>query len=242
MARGPSYEQVRNALQAQWALLVDAFAELDPAGTTGCAGWTVADLQTHVAQTARGLARIAASPVQGAPQTGLDGWAGRLPEHAQALDEAARGPRESLQPAAEQALLVLETADPEAVVEQLTGRHRLLDACIFRLVEAVVHGLDVGVHPDGPSLKLVTRELARALAARHPGKSVEVRVPPYVAVQCLTGPRHTRGTPPNVVETDPVTWVLLAAGRLGWRDAIRDGRVRASGDRSDLSGVLPLLG
>jgi hypothetical protein len=79
------------------------------------------------------------------------------------------------------------------------------------------------------------------LAADAPGRAVEVRVPPYAAVQCVEGPRHTRGTPPNVVEMDPVTWVLLAAGRLAWPDAVAAGRVSASGPRADLSGLLPLL-
>ena len=108
--------------------------------------------------------------------------------------------------------------------------------------EAVVHGLDVDCAPDRTALKLVTREMARTLASRHPGKSVEVRVTPYVAVQCLTGPRHTRGTPPNVVETDALTFIRLACGRIGWPDAVRTGVLRASGERSDLSSVLPLLG
>jgi hypothetical protein len=69
---------------------------------------------------------------------------------------------------------------------------------------------------------------------------VELRVPPYVAVQAVAGPRHTRGTPPNVVETDPVTWLRLATGRLPWDEAVHTGRVAASGERADLSGYLPL--
>jgi hypothetical protein len=69
---------------------------------------------------------------------------------------------------------------------------------------------------------------------------VEVRVPPYGVVQCVEGPRHTRGTPPNVVETDAATWVAVATGRLGWEQAVGSGAVSASGERSDLSGYLPL--
>ena len=65
-------------------------------------------------------------------------------------------------------------------------------------------------------------------------------MPPYGAVQCGEGPRHTRGTPPNVVETDPVTWVMLATGRLSWSEALAAGRVSASGPRTDLSRYLPL--
>ena len=70
---------------------------------------------------------------------------------------------------------------------------------------------------------------------------MEVRVPPYAAVQCVPGPRHTRGTPPNVVETDPITWLLVAVGRLSWADALKSGRLRASGNRTDLSDYLPLI-
>jgi hypothetical protein len=78
------------------------------------------------------------------------------------------------------------------------------------------------------------------LADRHPGKSVEVRVPPYAAVQCVEGARHTRGTPPAVVETDAETWLDLARGRTTFSDARSRGRVRASGERSDLTVLLPL--
>ena len=78
------------------------------------------------------------------------------------------------------------------------------------------------------------------LADVAPGNAVEVRVPPAGAVQAVPGPRHTRGTPPNVVETDVETWLALVTGRVAWDDAVAGGRVRASGERSDLSGLLPL--
>jgi hypothetical protein len=78
------------------------------------------------------------------------------------------------------------------------------------------------------------------LAERAPGSSVEVRVPPYAAVQAVAGVRHTRGTPPAVVELDSDTWIALASGDLVWSDAEREGRVRASGERADLSALLPL--
>jgi hypothetical protein len=81
---------------------------------------------------------------------------------------------------------------------------------------------------------------ARWLAQQVPGRSVELRVPPHVAVQCIEGPRHTRGTPPNVVETDAATWLRLATGALTWAEAMADGRVSASGNRADLAGLLPL--
>lgn len=84
------------------------------------------------------------------------------------------------------------------------------------------------------------RYLLEELAERAPGNSVEVRVPPFGATQCVAGPRHTRGTPPNVIETDPDTWIALATGRLTWEEALGDARVIASGSRADLHGLLPL--
>lgn len=116
------------------------------------------------------------------------------------------------------------------------------EATLDLLVETVVAARWRGELPVRPALKLVVRRLCRQLAEEYPGRTVEVRVPPYAAVQCVQGPRHTRGTPPNVVEADPVAWVDLCAGLLAWRDATRDGRVRASGERSDLSVLLPLTG
>ncbi|MFL6155384.1 MAG: sterol carrier family protein [Marmoricola sp.] len=86
----------------------------------------------------------------------------------------------------------------------------------------------------------VKRTLA-LLVAKAPGYSVEVRVPPYGAVQAVEGGRHTRGTPRAVVETDPDTWLALASGELTWDEALASGKVRASGERTDLSAYLPLV-
>jgi hypothetical protein len=91
-----------------------------------------------------------------------------------------------------------------------------------------------------PQLAAAVRWTLEELADHHPGHSTEVRVPPFGAVQCVAGPRHTRGTPPNVVETDAPTWLALVTGELAWPDAVTTGRVRASGSRADLSGILPL--
>jgi hypothetical protein len=91
-----------------------------------------------------------------------------------------------------------------------------------------------------PQLASAVRWTLEELADRHPGHATEVRVPPFGAVQCVAGPRHTRGTPPSVVETDAPTWLALATGGLTWTDAVATGRVRASGSRADLAGLLPL--
>ncbi|WP_073261604.1 sterol carrier family protein [Cryptosporangium aurantiacum] len=105
---------------------------------------------------------------------------------------------------------------------------------------AAVAALDAGESVAPLVLRNAVRHLLGVLARSAPGKSVEVRVPPYGAVQCGDGPRHTRGTPPNVVETDPATWVSLATGRTTWADAVAAGKVSASGSRADLSVWLPL--
>jgi hypothetical protein len=112
----------------------------------------------------------------------------------------------------------LRPADPESVAQAL-GREEWAPA----------------------DLKLLSRHFLAVLAERAPGRSVEVRVPPYAAAQVVPGVRHTRGTPPAVVETDPRTWVELATGALDWSTAVDAGRVRASGERTDLSTYLPLV-
>jgi hypothetical protein len=90
-------------------------------------------------------------------------------------------------------------------------------------------------------LKLLTKHLLNQLVAKAPGHAVEVRVPPYGAVQCIEGPRHTRGTPGAVVELPAEIWIDLALGRTSWVEARATGKVRASGERTDLSALLPLL-
>jgi hypothetical protein len=113
-------------------------------------------------------------------------------------------------------------------------------------LRAAVLAISAWLHGDAPDparpeLAAAVRLSLRALAADAPGRTVEVRVPPFAAVQCVDGPRHTRGTPPNVIETDPRTWLELATGRLDWTTAVADGRVSASGTRADLSHWLPLV-
>ncbi len=94
--------------------------------------------------------------------------------------------------------------------------------------------------PARTDLATAVRYLLQLLVEKAPGGAVEVRVPPFGAVQVIEGPRHTRGTPPNVVETDAATWIALATGEERWADAAADGRILASGIRADLTDVLPL--
>jgi len=98
-----------------------------------------------------------------------------------------------------------------------------------------------GATADAADLRDAVRWLLTRLRERAPGRSVEVRVPPYGAVQCIAGPSHTRGTPPNVVETDPATFLLVGAGVLAFADAVGTGRISASGVRADLTPYLPLV-
>ncbi|GAA1241794.1 sterol carrier family protein [Prauserella halophila] len=109
-----------------------------------------------------------------------------------------------------------------------------------RTVTAWLDGTDPA-EPTRAQLAAAVRLSLRTLAAVAPGNSVEVRVPPLGVVQCVDGPKHTRGTPPNVVETDPRTWLELATGRRQWTDAVDGGLVAASGARADVSHWLPIV-
>lgn len=105
---------------------------------------------------------------------------------------------------------------------------------------AALHAQGAGAS-DRETLATAVRWTLQLLAEQAPGHALEVRVPPYGAVQAIEGPRHTRGTPPSVVETDPATWLALATGDLGFADAIAAGRVQASGARAELTDFLPLI-
>jgi hypothetical protein len=108
------------------------------------------------------------------------------------------------------------------------------------VVRSVIETLENGEVPQRPTLRDAVRALLTELSSTAPGRSVEVRIPPFGAVQCIDGPRHTRGTPANVIETDPVTWVNVATGRHSWDEALAAGVIRVSGIRADLSALLPL--
>ena len=124
----------------------------------------------------------------------------------------------------------------------MTQRRRV-DVSELRSALAAVAGWLDGdpAIPARAELARAVRLSLRALAQVAPGATVEVRVPPFAAVQCVAGPRHTRGTPPNVVETDPRTWLALATARLTWAAALSEARVVASGPRADISPYLPVL-
>lgn len=115
----------------------------------------------------------------------------------------------------------------------MASADRRLDGATFA---QVCERLDAG-ESTRADLKAATWHLLALLTEKAPGASVEVRVPPFAVVQCIAGSRHTRGTPPAVVEMDAETWIALARGRLAWTEAT----VRASGERSNLSPLLPLI-
>lgn len=119
----------------------------------------------------------------------------------------------------------------------MPARLRPLPEAEFAAIRARLESGDAAA----PDLQSATKHLLALLVAQAPGNSVEVRVPPVAAVQCIPGARHTRGKPPAVVETDPLTWFDLGIGRLDWSTAVATGRLRASGERSDLSSQLPLV-
>jgi hypothetical protein len=126
----------------------------------------------------------------------------------------------------------------------MAARHHADPEQTREAVEAVEDWLrdDTRPAPSRAELAAAVRLTARTLAAQAPGASVEVRVPPFVAVQCISGPRHTRGTPPNVVETDPRTWLLLATGLLAVTDASAAGALQLSGSRAgEIQTWLPLV-
>lgn len=121
------------------------------------------------------------------------------------------------------------------------ARRRIAEEAGRHALETWTAAAEGGADVDRSTLATAVRYTLEELADRHPGNSVEVRVPPFGVAQCLPGPRHTRGTPPNVVETDAATWLALATGRLTWAAALAGQTVEASGTRADLDEALPLV-
>jgi uncharacterized protein (TIGR03083 family) len=252
-------EKIRVAVLAQSEAVLRAAQDLDPAfhgAPTRLGGWTVRDLIVHIARQVEALPEVlAAEPPPGPADLSLVRWTGATAGIADLLDEDTReaaaespDPVARLEKAVEAQRNALAGGTPDRLVRIRLGVQSAADFAVTRLVELVVHADDLAaatgaeVPLDRQALAAVTRLLADALAERVPGRSVELRVPPFAVVQCVEGPRHTRGTPPNVVETNPLTWLRLATGRAAWAEAVAEAEVTASGERSDLSGYLPLLG
>lgn len=220
-------------------------------------GWTVAELATHITVSLRTVPLVLGRPTGDKPisvSAYVCGYAGAAGEilRRDVAGAAGRGPDEVLADVyAQREVAAAAFADlPTArAVQAPRGPVTPADYLVTRAIEMVVHADDLSrslpdrdpVELDRDALRVVTQALAEVLATRAPGHSLELRVPPYAAVQAVKGPRHTRGTPPNVVQTDPLTWVRLAAGRLSWADAVAGPSVQASGERADLARWLPVL-
>lgn len=249
--------KIRTAVQAQFGHVRAAVARLTPeqlALPTRLGEWTVRDLAAHLAMTVAAVSRALEREEPAKADLALLDYASATAPFAEAI---AEGTRESASATPDLDALFarteeeladrLATAGASRVLDIRAGGMTLTDFLVTRALELVVHtddlnaavpGLDVPL--DRQALAVCTRLLADTLAARAPGGATEVRIPPYAVVQCVEGPRHTRGTPPNVVETDPLTWIRLATGRLEWKDAVEAAKVSASGERADLSVLLPL--
>jgi uncharacterized protein (TIGR03083 family) len=246
---------VQQSLLVTWLSGLPASAWEQPSRLDG---WSVRELGFHATDMTSVVVRAVASGPMADPPLTIAGytsaWPAAGPEIAARDREGASGldPAAVLANAAAARVDLLESlasVEGDPVVPGRRGPLRLSDLMTTRVNELVVHSLDLAaslpdVAPltiDRQALAISCRMLTGILAERVPGHTVEVRVPPFAAIQCVEGPRHTRGTPANVVETDPVTWVELATGRMAWADAVSAGRVRASGERADLSPYLPVL-
>ncbi|MCU1676004.1 MAG: hypothetical protein JWM93_762 [Frankiales bacterium] len=240
----PSYDDLTRGFLAQSELLLTALETQDRDRPTLLPGWRNRELVTHLV---RGFGVVIDAPSSGQRAVlDINGWAAAIPAAAGEIDEHARTSSatvEELRERIEAARARIAGLGPDDVLAAKRGLMRADDVVLTRCIEVTLHSLDLAEPPtlDPTCTRLVVRSLLDVLAILHPGRSVEVRVPPYAAVQCIEGPTHTRGTPPNTVECDGVTWLLLAGGRLTWAAAVAAGRVRPSGIRADLSPVLPLL-
>ncbi|GAA0664882.1 maleylpyruvate isomerase family mycothiol-dependent enzyme [Streptomyces thermocarboxydovorans] len=257
--RSYDYAKIRAAVLAQFGNVRRAVQGLDEAQLalpTRLGDWTVRELAVHLAMgvdtVRRGLERE--EPAR-AELTLLD-WPSVTARGSHLIAEGARDlaaaqrDLDALYAETEERLVkALDQAPGDRLIAVRTGAMTLTDFLVTRTVELVVHtddlnaavpGLDVPL--ERQALAACTRLLADALTARVPGGATEVRIPPFAVVQCIEGPRHTRGTPPNVVETDPLTWIRLATGRTAWADAVSEARVSAGGERADLGPYLPLMG
>ncbi|HVE98747.1 MAG TPA: sterol carrier family protein [Mycobacteriales bacterium] len=258
------YDALRLAVPVQYTRIADAVDALDDADLdlpTRLGEWRVAALVAHLEGNLRlllaGLSQPSPQPT--APR-GLAYRGDRAPEDQARIADlaqrrAAGRPPAELRAGLRSALdatveaLSRESEDRVVLIEE-RGPIRLSEYLVTRCTEGVVHGLDLAaatgtaVDPEPTALRTVVRLLADRLVERAPGQAVEVRIPGPAgcAVQCVEGPRHTRGTPGSVVEVrDPHAWVELASGRRSWSDSVGSGLVLASGEHADLSPYLPVL-
>jgi uncharacterized protein (TIGR03083 family) len=250
--------KIRTAVLAQFGNVREAVATLTAeqlALPTRLGDWTVRELVAHIGAALSAIGRFLDRPVPGEQGATVLDWPFATSANAGALADVAHRLAEqnpdldAYLAGIEQGLTGhLDTHPGTRLLDTNAGAMTLADYLVTRTVELVVHtddlnaampGLDIPY--DRQALAACTRLLADALATKAPGGSTEVRIPPYAVVQCVEGPRHTRGTPPNVVETDPLTWIRLATGRVVWKDAVEEAKVRASGERADIGGLLPVM-
>ncbi|MER7665284.1 MULTISPECIES: sterol carrier family protein [unclassified Streptomyces] len=250
-------DKIRTAVLTQFAHVRDGVSKLTPeqqALPTRLGDWTVRELAAHLSMAVAVVARNLALPEPARQEVALLEWpfatasaAGQVDEDVRALVAGATTD-ELYEHAAARVEEALTGVPDDRLIPTRFGAMRLGDFLVTRTVELIVHTDDLNdaagtaIPYDRQALAACTRLLADALAVKAPGGSVEVRVPPYAVVQCVEGPRHTRGTPPNVVETDPLTWIRLATGRTGWAESLDAAKVSASGERADLAALLPVLG
>lgn len=258
--RTRSYDpgKIRTAVLAQFGHVRQAVGTLSPeqlALPTRLGDWSVRELVAHTGTALTAVGRFLDEPEPVRQDAALLDWpfatsanAGAIETRALLVAEQNPDPSGFLAEVERDFTARLDAHPGSRLLPTGAGALPLGDYLVTRAVELVVHtddlnaavpGLDVPY--DRQALAAATRLLADALAVRAPGGATEVRVPPYAVVQCVEGPRHTRGTPPNVVETDPLTWVRLATGRLAWKDAVAGAKVSASGERADLAELLPLM-
>ncbi|MFG2258728.1 maleylpyruvate isomerase family mycothiol-dependent enzyme [Streptomyces mirabilis] len=263
--------KIRAAVLAQFGNVrqgVHTLTEEQLARPARLGDWSVRELAAHLTMAVETVSRNLDRPEPGAKELALLDWpfatAARAGDIADGTRELARDnpDLDALYARVEQRITERVATAPDdrllAALPQAPGSARaggtplgamtLADYLVTRTVELVVHTDDLNraagadIPLDRQALAACTRLLADALAVKAPGASTEVRIPPYAVVQCVEGPRHTRGTPPNVVETDPLTWIRLATGRTEWQTALDEAKVSASGERADLGGLLPLMG
>ncbi|SOD71625.1 uncharacterized protein (TIGR03083 family) [Jatrophihabitans sp. GAS493] len=254
-----AYAATADAFVAQWELTLQWLERLAPESFSVASvlpEWDVRQLTAHLILVRRGLVERLTSRSDEAP-TPLPAYLRRYQDaagHIGARTDAVaddRTPQDLLTElrSAPDPRPQLSEVGPATVLRGGRGPIRADDWLLTRLIELVVHSDDLSQSLPGlPPIQLqrsalatVTRTLAEMLVREAPGRSVEVRVPPFVAVQAISGPRHTRGTPPNVVEMSPLVWMRLAAGRIGWDAVAASGAVRASGSRASLAEHLPLF-